>query len=210
MAGADDAGNAATGSTSPGIRARTGLDEATSVELVQRARAGDGPALERLIERYLPVLRRWATGRLPHAARDLVDTEDLIQDTLVKTLRNVGSFVPRHDGALSAYLREALSNRLKDEVRRVRNRPQRDPLRDDRAGGEPSPLEQALGAEALQRYESALGRLADEDRELVLARIEMGMTYEQVARAMNKPTPDAARMAVGRALVRLAREMDRE
>src|SRR5262245_19422477 len=186
------------------------LDEASSVELVQRARAGDTQALDHLVARYLPILRHWAAGRLPHGARDLVDTEDMIQETLIKTLRNVEHFEPRHDGAIGAYLRQALNNRLKDEARRVKHRPQRESLLDVHVDDEASPLQQSIGTEALNKYENALGRVSEEDRELIVARIEMGLSYEEIVRAMKKPTPDAARMAVGRALVRLAKEMDRE
>ena len=186
------------------------LADVSSAELLVLARDGDRQAIDRLISRYLPILRHWAAGRLPRAARDLVDTDDMIQETLIKTLRNVGSFVPRHDGALGAYLRQALNNRIRDEIRRVQARPLREPLRDEHHDVAASPLAQALGGEALRRYEQALERLADEERELVLARIEMGLTYDEVAHAMNKPTADAARMAVGRALVRLASLMDQE
>ena len=71
-----------------------------------------------------------------------------------------------------------------------------------------SPLEQAIGREAVERYEAALARLRAEDREAIVARIEMEMSYREAAAALNKPTEDAARMAVSRALVRLAKEMD--
>ncbi len=183
---------------------------ATSVELVLRARGGDRRALDLLFDRYVPVLRRWAGGRLPRWARDLVDTEDLIQDTLVKTFRNVDSFVPRHDGAVAAYLRQALHNRIRDEIRRVQARPRMAELSDGSPDAAASPLEEAVGREALGRYETALRRLSDDDRELVLARIELGWSYDEIATHTNRPSADAARMAVGRALVRLATEMDHE
>lgn len=185
-------------------------DELSSVELVRRARTGDHRALDRLFARYLPILRRWAAGRLPGWARDVLDTDDMIQETLIKTLRNVETFVPRHDGALAAYLRQALTNRIRDEVRNAARRPRTEEIAPDLADGGTSPLETAIGSEALRRYEQALGRLSEENRELVLARVELGLSYEEVARATNKPTADAARMAVSRALVRLATEMDRE
>ena len=188
----------------------SGPEDESSVELVRRAQNGDRRALDRLFERYLPILRRWAAGRLPRWARDLVDTDDMIQETLMGTLRNVETFEPRHDGALGAYLRQALNNRIRDEIRKVHARPRKEELQDDQAGEGASPLEEAVGHEALRRYEEALRRLTDEERELVLARTEMGMTYAQVAAATNKPTPDAARMAVSRALVRLAMEMDHD
>jgi RNA polymerase sigma-70 factor (ECF subfamily) len=183
-------------------------DDVPSVELIRRAREGDRQAVDILFGRYLPTLRRWATGRLPRWARDYVDTDDMIQDTLIRTFRNVQAFVPRHDGAFGAYLRQALRNRIRDEVRRAQRSPRPVEMRDDHEGRDASPLEQAIGREALERYEEALLRLTEEERELVLARIEMGLSYKALAEAMGKPTADAARMAVGRALVRLAMEMD--
>jgi RNA polymerase sigma-70 factor, ECF subfamily len=182
----------------------------TSVELVLRARTGDRQALELLFDRYVPVLRRWAAGRLPRGARDLVDTDDVIQDTLIKTFRNVDAFVPRHDGAVAAYLRQALHNRIRDEARRVQARPRMAELSDGRPDVAASPLEEAVGREALARYEEALRRLSDDERELVLARIELGFSYDEIAAHTKRPSADAARMAVGRALVRLATEMDDE
>jgi RNA polymerase sigma-70 factor (ECF subfamily) len=71
-----------------------------------------------------------------------------------------------------------------------------------------SPLEAAIGTQALERYEAALARLTDEEREAVVTRVEFGLSYAEVADALGKPSADAARMAVVRALVKLAREMD--
>jgi RNA polymerase sigma-70 factor (ECF subfamily) len=182
-------------------------DDLPSIELVRMARAGDRQALERLFARYLPVLRRWASGRLPRWARDLLDTDDMIQETMIRTLRRVEHFVPRHDGAFGAYLRQALNNRIRDEIRKARARPKRVELADDHAGGDASPLERAIGNEALKRYEASLARLDEDDQALVLSRIELGMSYKEIAIATKRPSPDAARMAVGRALVKLAEGM---
>ena len=66
------------------------------------------------------------------------------------------------------------------------------------------------GCTALAKYDRALERLDAETREAVIARIEMGCSYAEIAEAMGKPSPDAARMAVSRALVRLAEEMRRD
>lgn len=186
------------------------LDEMPSVELIRLANGGDRRALDHLFARYLPILRRWASGRLPGWARDLVDTDDVVQETLIRTYRNVENFVPRHDGAFGAYLRQALNNRLRDEIKRVQRAPRRVEIATDHEGGDASPLEAAIGADSLRKYEAGLLRLSEEDREMVVARVEMGLSYKEVAAAMNRPTADAARMAVGRALVRLAAEMGRE
>ena len=61
----------------------------SSTELILKARAGDEAALERLFARYHASLRRWAHGRLPRWARDIADTEDLLQETLAQTLRHL-------------------------------------------------------------------------------------------------------------------------
>ena len=98
-------------------------DVASTLDLLQRARAGDQDALNALFGRYLPPLRRWARGRLPRWTRDLRDTDDLVQETLVQTLGRLDAFEPRHEGALQAYLRQAVVNRVRDEVRRVGRRP---------------------------------------------------------------------------------------
>ena len=192
----------------PWNHAMTPDDAVSSIELVRRARDGDRQALEHLFERYRPILRRWAAGRLPRWARELVDTEDMIQDTFMRTFRNVENFEPRHDGALGAYFRQAMHNRIRDEIRKVDARPRRETIRDIHPDEGASPLEAAIGSEALQRYEAALQRISVEDREMIIARIEMGMSYAEVAAATNKPSADAARMAVSRALVQLAKELD--
>ena len=68
---------------------------------------------------------------------------------------------------------------------------------------EPSPLEQAVKAEAVSRYHEALATLSPRDRQLVVSRIEAQWSYDEIARHFDMPTPDAARMAVSRALRRL-------
>jgi RNA polymerase sigma-70 factor (ECF subfamily) len=182
----------------------------TTIDLLARARQGDAEALNELFSRYLPPLRRWARGRLPQWTRDLRDTDDLVQETLLQTLRRIDSFEPRHEGALQAYLRQALVNRVRDEVRRVKRQPAANTLDEAQADSAVSPLEEAIGAEAMERYEAALQRLTDDERSMVIARVEMGNSYQQIAAAHGKPSADAARMAVARALVRLASEMDVE
>jgi RNA polymerase sigma-70 factor (ECF subfamily) len=100
-------------------------------------------------------------------------------------------------------------NRLRDELRRKGRQPRATELEGLEADGTQSPLEEAIGREAVERYESALQRLRPEEREAIIARVEMDYNYEELAQALGKPTPDAARKAAQRALVRLAEEMKR-
>lgn len=184
-------------------------DAASTLVLLDLARAGESQALDRLFERYVSPLQRFARGRLPVYARDLLDTGDLVQETLVQTLRHIDRFEPRREGALWAYLRQALVNRIRDEVRRVMRRPPPGALDSRHPDEGASPLEQAVGQQAAERYEAALLRLKPEEREAVIARVEFGHTFEEIAAALDKPSAEAARKAVSRALVRLAEEMRR-
>jgi RNA polymerase sigma factor (sigma-70 family) len=179
----------------------------SSLTLLERAQAGDRVALDSLVARYLPRLQRWATGRLPRWARDIADTQDLVQETLFQTFKRIERFESRGEGALQAYLRQAILNRIREELRRTKRRPPTSEF--DSAAEDPgrSPLEEAIGREAIERYERALTRLRSEDRELVIARIELGYTNREIAEFLDKPTPNAARMATERAIVRLAKEM---
>ncbi len=185
-------------------------DPESTFALIERARAGDQEAVERLFARHLRPLQRWASGRLPTWARDLADTDDLVQDTLLQTFKRIGGFEPRRVGALQAYLRQAVVNRLRDELRRKGRRPESTDIEGvELDAAADSPLEEAIGREAVEHYERALQRLKPEEREAIIARVEMDYSYEELAQVLGKPTPDAARKTAQRALVRLAEEMKR-
>jgi RNA polymerase sigma factor (sigma-70 family) len=179
------------------------LSDEPTIELVVRAREGDRQAVEALLQRSVPQLKRWAHGKLPAAARNSLDTGDLVQDTVFHVLRRLDSFQPRHVGAMQAYLRQAVLNRIRDEIRRIGRHPASIELPEDMASEEPSPLERAVTAEAVSRYYDALSRMTLRDRQLVVARIEAQWSYDEIATHFKMPTADAARMAVSRALRRL-------
>ena len=185
------------------------VDPESTFHLIERARAGDQEAMERLFARHLKPLQRWTRSRLPKWARDLADTDDLVQETLVQTFKRIEHFEPRRVGALQAYLRQAVLNRIRNELRRKGRQPHATDLDGLELESVESPLEQAIGQEAVERYESALQRLNAEERDAIIARVEMGYSFEELAEALGKPTPDAARKTAHRALVRLAEEMKR-
>jgi RNA polymerase sigma-70 factor (ECF subfamily) len=187
------------------------MDEASrspsSLTLLELARAGDRAALDALVARYRPRLERWASGRLPRWSRDVTDTQDLVQETLLSAFRQIERFESRGEGALQAYLRQILLNRIRDELRRVKRRPSKMPLDSHVEDGGQSPLEAAIGHEAVERYERALASLRPEDREAIVARVELGCTNQEIADLLGKPSANAARMAIERAIARLAKAM---
>ena len=185
------------------------LSDEPTVELVSRARDGDRAAVEALLQRCLPELRRWTHGKLPPRARDALDTEDLAQEAALHLLRRLDRFEPRHVGAMQAYLRQSVINRIRDEVRRVARHPAAEPLVDEPPAEAPSPLEMTLHHETYERYREALNRLTERDRKLVVARMEAQWSFATIARRFLMATPDAARMAVTRVLKRLSGDLGR-
>lgn len=185
-------------------------DAATSLSLLLRAQEGDESARNELCARYLPRLRRWAHGRLPLWAREHLDTEDIVQDTLMRSVSRLDAFTPDHERAFCAYVCEVLRNRLRDVLRRAARRPAGEPIPPDQPALEPSPLERAVGRQTLARYDAALQRLRPTDRELLVARIELGLEYSEIASLTGKPSVAAVRVAISRALLRLGSEMGHE
>ena len=183
------------------------LSDESTIELVIRARGGDRFAVEALLQRCLPALTRWAHGRLPTAARGAIDTGDLVQEAVLHALQRLDTFEPRHVGAMQAYLRQSVINRIRDEVRRVVRRPPASPLAEEMPGDATSPLELAIQAESYERYRRALGALKPREREMVVARVEVQWSLTEIAQNFRMPSVDAARMAVSRALKRLSAHM---
>lgn len=180
---------------------------ATAV-LLNRARGGDVEAREELFERFIPVLRRWAHRRLPLHARDLNDTSDLVQITLLRALNRIGEFESRGEGAFLGYLRRILLNIVREEVRRSARRGPHESLEETLASPYASMADHIVGAEQMERYQRALETMNEEQQQAIVLRLEFGYSYQQIAEALGKPSTDAARMTVVRAIRELAQLID--
>lgn len=184
--------------------------------LILRIRGGDAAARDELFARFIPGLRRWAHGRLPLSRRDLSETDDLVQNTLLRALARVDEFDPRRPGAFLTYLHTILLNTIREEARRGARRAARlapvVELPETPAGGLPETraavLERSLGRDAISLYESALPRLSELQQQAVVLRIEFGFSHQEIAAALKRSSPDAARMIVARGVERLAELMD--
>ena len=179
------------------------LSDEPTIELIARARTGDAVATEALLQRCLPPLKRWAHGRLPSVARGSLDTDDIVQSAALHLLKRLDRFEPQHVGAMQAYLRQSVINRIRDEVRRIGRQPPPIELPEELPSDKSSPLESAIQTEAYERYLKALGKLRPRDRELIVGRIEMQWTFPEIHHRFEFSTIDAARVAVGRAIRRL-------
>ncbi|MEM9300555.1 MAG: sigma-70 family RNA polymerase sigma factor [Pseudomonadota bacterium] len=179
-------------------------DLLSTTQLLERHRQGDAAARERLFGRFLPLLSRWARGRLPQFSRDLAETDDLVQVTLMRALNRIDDFEADRPGAFVAYLRTILLNLVRDELRRTARTPAMASLAESLPAPQASQLEQAVGRERLEQYERALARLPDDKRSAVIMRVEFDMSFEEIARELERPSANAARMMVARALDEMA------
>jgi RNA polymerase sigma-70 factor (ECF subfamily) len=182
-----------------------GLDSTQA--LVTRARDGDPVALETIVLRYRSGLMRFAHGRLPVAARGMVDTADMVQLAVIRTLERIDTFQPTFRGSLLAYLRRAVLNQIRDEIRRAERRPVTDELSPHLPHPGVGPLEQAIHRDVLERYEAALTDLPADQQEAFLMRIEMGCGYREIADALGRPSAESARMLVRRGIHNMARRL---
>lgn len=178
----------------------------STLDVLERARGGDRTAARILVERALPSVRRWARGRLPRYTRSDADTEDIVQDAFLRTLKGLARFQHRTIGGLQAYLRQAVVNRIRDLIRGSKRRGIRADVADDLRDWQPSPLEAAIMREQLDSFLEALRKLRPADRQVIIWRIELGYTAEEIGVKLGKSTA-AAGMTVTRAMSRLAREM---
>jgi RNA polymerase sigma factor (sigma-70 family) len=181
-----------------------------TAQLLGRAKAGDRVAIDALMAR-LPRLQRWATGRLPARARSLLDTADLVQETLLRTFEGLDRVEVRGPGGFQAYVRAAVLNRIRDQIRWATRRPVgADGVPETLPSSDPSPLDLAIGEDLARRYEGALGTLTPDEQQLLHLRIELDYDYDEIVAMTGRASPDAVRMAVKRALARLTDAMGRD
>lgn len=177
-----------------------------TVSLLQQVRAGDEQALEALLARLLPRLRRWAHGRLPRSARGLLETGDVVQSVASKAVRRLASIEINRSADLAYYLRQAIANEIASQWRRELRQPIETTLGDSLPAPATSPLDRLIGAERLRRYEAALERLDPSDREIIVGRFELAYDYDDLARYLGKPSVGATRVAVHRAVKHLTEQ----
>jgi RNA polymerase sigma-70 factor (ECF subfamily) len=179
----------------------------STVELTNRAREGDQAALEELCERCLDNLSRYAAGRVPPKMRDMLDTQDIVNEAVHRGMSRLNEFEVRHPGALVAYMRTTLRHLIIDYVRRRTHQPLKVSLDERQPDNSRSALDDMVGAERRALFEAARARLRPRDAELITLKIEDQRSYDEIAKILGFPSNNAARVATRRAVLRLAREL---
>jgi RNA polymerase sigma-70 factor, ECF subfamily len=191
-------------------------DIGVTLQLVRRAQGGDRAALDPLFQRYYDRVRRIARVRLGQGLRQRMDSGDIVQETFLAALGAFDRFEVRDESSLLQWLSVLLENRIRDasdwndaaKRAAARERPLvADGLSGaitlDLAAAALTPAESAAHGEQAEALEEALAALPEQDRELILLRDYVGMTWEEVAQRLGRPSAAAARMAHGKVLLEL-------
>lgn len=158
----------------------------SDLALVARARAGDGPALDVLVERYAPRVNRIAAQVLG----DFEDARDAAQESLVKLCTRLRQF--RGDAQFATWLHRLVVNTCRDLQARKQARPS-EPLElgEELAGAEWDPADVTLLADLREDVANALARLSPDQRAVVILRDAFGLSYEEIARIASMPVGTA-------------------
>src|SRR5205085_10749076 len=119
-------------------------------------------------------------GRRPRAFWRLVNVDNFVQLTLIRTLRRYHKFEVRESAGFLHYLRRILFNLVRDELRRLAREPDTVELLEDAGALAPNALDLMLGREARLRYRKAIATLPARSRVALTSRFEEGATYEEI------------------------------
>lgn len=184
-----------------------------TADLLERARAGDRDAFDRLFARALPRLRWLADLRLGPELRARLAPDDVVQETYAAALPLLPSFEPRGEGALVRWLFALAENRIRALAahhgalhRRATAGGPADAALALAADPTTGPCTRAARLELRGRVGRALARLAGDEREALVLRVLQGRPLAEVAAQLER-SESAVRRLVARALERVGRSL---
>jgi RNA polymerase sigma-70 factor (ECF subfamily) len=199
------------------------VDTLEFARLLGLARAGDGPALGELLERYRNYLSLLARVQIGRRIQGKLDVADLVQETFLGVHRGVRNFRGSTEAQFLAWLRQILVGILANQVRRYFGTKRRDvrlerDLQDDLERSsvflgshliapQSSPSAQASRREQAVILADAMEGLPEDYREVIILRQLEGLSFPDVARRMGR-TEDSVKNLWARALAKLRRALD--
>ena len=152
----------------------------TDADLVSRAQAGRLDAFEELVRRHRLGTYRVALRMLG----DESDAEDATQDAFVQAWRKLAGF--RADAAYSTWMYRIVTNRC---LNMLPARRRTEPLPTDREAPASRPDRIAEGRWQVEDLQRAIGRLTPEQRAPLVLRELEGLSYEEIAAALELSIP---------------------
>lgn len=189
-------------------------------ELLNGARDGDEVAVNRLLDRHRRALRRMVELRLDQRIQGRIDVSDVVQEVLVEANRRLPRYLEDPVMSFHLWVRQIAKDRIIDAHRRHRGSAKRSvdreqsmavPAASDRStfdlvaqirDSELTPAAAATRQEMAQLVEEALGRLGEQDCEVIIMRHYEQLSNMEVAEVLGLTEP-AASMRYLRAVRRL-------
>lgn len=168
-------------------------------DALRRARAGEPAGFDALVRHLDPRLVGFAR------ARGADDPEGLADDVLVQMCRAISTF----DGNLAqmrAWVFTIARNRLIDERRRAGRRVDAQPVEPELWPDMPTVDPASVGLEERERVDRLLASLTDEQREVVVLRVIVGLSVDETAQVVGRRA-GAVRALQHRALRQLRAEL---
>ena len=187
----------------------TGSDQG---DLIRRAQAGSPEALNALYERCSGRLLAYVRLRLGRELRSRLESRDILQAAMVKSLEHLHELKADNTGSLMGWLARIADNEIRDRAdyhqRHRRDAARETPLQDDAPvpALTRSALSRVILDEQAQRLEDALESLSPPHREVILLRKFEELSFAEIARRLGK-SEDACRMLLARAMTALTMKM---
>lgn len=190
-------------------------DGPETVHLLARVRQGDAQALEELIGRHRPALRRFVELRLDARLNPRLDPSDVVQEAQLEVARRIRDYLDREPMPFWLWLHRTTYENL-IRLRRVHVEAERRTVKREVAlpdassvllarklfAGDHWPGQQLVDEEIRRRVQEALTKLDEIDREVLQLRAFEGLENDEVAQVLGLE-PGTASKRYGRALLRL-------
>jgi RNA polymerase sigma-70 factor, ECF subfamily len=195
-------------------------EKSITQELLLGVQQGDGSAVNRLLDRHRQALRRMVQLRLDQKIQARVDVSDVVQDVLVEASRRLPQYLENPVMSFHLWVRQIAKDRIIDAHRRHRASAKRSvdreqplavPAASDRStyelaaqirDRELTPAAAATRQEMAELVERAMGRLNEQDCEIIIMRHYEQLSNMEIAEALGLTEP-AASMRYLRAVRRL-------
>jgi len=171
-------------------------------ELLERARMGDRPAFDQLIEAHRPRLLALIRSRVGAGLQRFTEVEDVYQETVLRAFRAVPELVIREEDGFFRWISCIAVHRILEIASRAATRrevPLETAAADPPSPGDTTPSRALRREERFERLRAAIDMLPPECRQiLLLARID-GLAVQEIARRLGK-SPNAISQSILRAL----------
>lgn len=191
-----------------------------TIDLVASAQQGDPDALNALFARYYERIRQYVHHRMSARVRSYMESSDVVQDAMLGAIEDFDNFEVRDESSFLKWMATIVENKIRARIdyfhaqKRDRRREQAlAKLKSSLASGElhlepvapiTLPGDRAARNEEKEHLDELLDELREDQREVILLRNTLGVSWKEIARALGKPTEDAARQFYSRALTALS------